>query len=883
VPGRGGVGRTRPAPLRNTFAVIVAAVLGFALATACRAAESKPRLNPHPAIPQDDVVVYTESVLDFGARAGAEAFDNAAAFQAAIDRAHGNGGGIVYVPSGIYYFQSNLVLKTGIRLRGEWRDPDVSGQEKAAGSILAITAGHGKDGGRAFLTIGEGATVRKLSFWYPRQSFEKPVPYPWTIDGSGAGPEMTEVTLYNSFRGIRTAGTEMQVIRLRATCLNLGCHVHGAGNWSWFIDDGYSSRYWERSALPGSPATDEQATTLRAYMRRHMTGMLFEVSKAGILADGGNIYDLRVEDARTALETHWSWFQALNVRFKDVGVGWLARPATGHGRRGGDAKVRIVGGMIDVLPGQDTCGVRGNGHGVHLLGVTIRGEPAYAVDSNRDVTLVQCRFENWTQAGVRATGGTPLVAGCEFGKDADSDIVLGSGVGSASIAGNTFAGKAGIAQRKVSRGVVMDAQPLDMPDLPAWATTYKLAIENKPACPDRFFPVTDFGAQQGDRGQTDCTDAFRGALAAAREAGGGTVFVPGGWWRLDGQIAVPAGVELRGCGAGMHTSIGSTLFSYAHKDDEKGEPFITLEAESGLRGLILYHPGMGKRRDVRYPWAIRGAGKGIWVREVRLANPWNGIDLGTHRCDGFVLTRLIGDTRRNAIRVSGGTTGGRIEYTGWWWTGDFKGFPNGPTGYSDAGKGEVTSSTTWAIRMGHAQDITLLCPNTYLGAGPEAALLSFINEGGVAKDIKVIGPEADAFPFLRAAACGKVDIVSAGTYGSLVHSCGQDVSFYCKPDRGQTLNKRPISAHSHRAIYQSLVQNHAARVPACACRTQTGHRALPCGERFDGGRAGCHRAAKNICPSFGQHVIFRQHARRYCPHARRYCPTNTCDIARVAG
>jgi hypothetical protein len=42
----------------------------------------------------------------------------------------------------------------------------------------------------------------------------------------------------------------------------------------------------------------------------------------------------------------------------------------------------------------------------------------------------------------------------------------------------------------------------------------------------------------------------------------------------------------------------------------------------------------------------------------------------------------------------------------------------------------------------------------------------------------VIGPEADAFPFLRAAACGKVDIVSAGTYGSLVHSCGQDVSFY---------------------------------------------------------------------------------------------------------
>lgn len=361
----------------------------FSIFAVCAAAGgARPRINSTPDIPQADVVVYTENVLDFGAKAGDAEIDNTAAFQAAIYQAHANGGGIVYVPAGIYHFSGNLELKTGIRLRGEWRDPDVAGQEKAAGSILAVTTSHGNADERAFLTLQHGAAVRNMSFWYPGQRFERPVPYPWTIDASTGGPEVISVTLYNSYRGIRTSGSEMQVIRLRATCLETGCHVHRAGNLSWFLDDCYSSKYWVQSALPGSPEKEEEAAKLRAYMRGHTTGMLFKVSKRGTLADGGNIYNLRVEDAHTALATHWSWFHAVNVNFKNVRVGWHTAPAGGRGRRGGYAKVRIVGGVIDVLPGRNTCGVRGDGHGVHLFGVAIKGEPAHAVDSNRDATLV---------------------------------------------------------------------------------------------------------------------------------------------------------------------------------------------------------------------------------------------------------------------------------------------------------------------------------------------------------------------------------------------------------------------------------------------------------------------------------------------------------------
>src|SRR5215469_14767421 len=47
-----------------------------------------------------------------------------------------------------------------------------------------------------------------------------------------------------------------------------------------------------------------------------------------------------------------------------------------------------------------------------------------------------------------------------------------------------------------------------------------------PVFPDRDFNVTKFGAIGDDH--TDCTDAFRKAIAACSAAGGGRVVVPAG-------------------------------------------------------------------------------------------------------------------------------------------------------------------------------------------------------------------------------------------------------------------------------------------------------------------------------------------------------------------
>lgn len=75
-----------------------------------------------------------------------------------------------------------------------------------------------------------------------------------------------------------------------------------------------------------------------------------------------------------------------------------------------------------------------------------------------------------------------------------------------------------------------------------WEQVPKILSRIKaPTFPDRDFSITDYGAA-GD-GKTDCTEAFKKAISAASEAGGGRVVVPAGSF-LTGAIHLKSNVNL---------------------------------------------------------------------------------------------------------------------------------------------------------------------------------------------------------------------------------------------------------------------------------------------------------------------------------------------------
>ena len=118
--------------------------------------------------------------------------------------------------------------------------------------------------------------------------------------------------------------------------------------------------------------------------------------------------------------------------------------------------------------------------------------------------------------------------------------------------------------------------------------------------PDTY-SVLDFGTK-GD-GKTDDTAAFQKALDTAAEAGGGVVYAPRGNYFFAGHLKVPNAVTLKGMwesvpshlglrnpGAAKPTDDGTTCLVTESRGKEDGPPFITLNTDSTLKGVVIYYP-----------------------------------------------------------------------------------------------------------------------------------------------------------------------------------------------------------------------------------------------------------------------------------------------------
>lgn len=193
------------------------------------------------------------------------------------------------------------------------------------------------------------------------------------------------------------------------------------------------------------------------------------------------------------------------------------------------------------------------------------------------------------------------------------------------------------------------------------------------------FSVREYGAK-GD-GKTDDTVAFQKALDAAAEAGGGVVYAARGNYFFAGHLNVPNAVLLKGIwesvpshvgirnpGMPGPTNEGTTFLATENRGKEEGPPFITLNNNSGLKGVVIYYPEQDPAEEPKaYPWTIALRGKNPAVLAVELLNPYNGID--ARHNERHLIRDVQGQPLRRGIFVDDIYDIGRIEnvhFNPWW-------------------------------------------------------------------------------------------------------------------------------------------------------------------------------------------------------------------------
>lgn len=139
------------------------------------------------------------NVKDFGVKADGET-DDTAAIQKCIDAA-AEKGGRVYLPPGRYLVKSSIAVKPGVSILGSNEAPLAI--EPLIGTIVMATGGRDNESAPALFEMGNSSVVKGLTVWYPEQKPTDIRPYPWTFHLVGFDNTVEDVTLINSYNGIR--------------------------------------------------------------------------------------------------------------------------------------------------------------------------------------------------------------------------------------------------------------------------------------------------------------------------------------------------------------------------------------------------------------------------------------------------------------------------------------------------------------------------------------------------------------------------------------------------------------------------------------------------------------------------------------------------------
>ncbi|QGG55653.1 glycosyl hydrolase family 28-related protein [Paenibacillus sp. B01] len=688
----------------------------------------------------EDVVIADHVATDYGA-AGDGLSDDTAAIQLALDTAGARGGGVVFLPAGRYRLDGSLTVPTGVTLRGDWTRPDDGGGVR--GTVLEARGGRGEASGDSLIRLAQASGVTHLSIWYPEQDAAQPVPYPWSIEQlSGDSATVRNVTLVNAYNGIKIGPSwnELHYVKnVYGTVLGTGIFLDYTTDIGRLEGIRLSPEVWAESGLPGAPARSEAEAWTTAHAEgivmgrsdwEYMSDIRLSGFKTGLRVTtrtdsletaNAQFYDVHVDKSRTALKIEGVNDYGLLVSASSFAADQGPEPVAIHA---GEGFHSIVQFNDTAVGGRTRSAVVNEGSGVLSFENSIIGgydeARGYGIEAEAGSLLLGATEFEEGKAHVRAGSQAASVRSLNSGHDGTLDLTDGSE--SADI--------------RIDYDAAIVHKPLPVPaalDAPARPKPPTDNLYNIAAAP--------YGAD--NTGASDASGALRQAMQDAAAAGGGTVFAPAGRYRVDEPVVVPSGVELRGSWDVPHHTIGggTVLFTNVGENDPDGEPFLSLEAHAGVRGLNIYYDRQDWTSIKPYSWTVQGRGEGVYLIDVTFPDSYQAVDFGSYDTSGHYIDYAAGSPLREGIRLGGGAKGGivrNVQFNPHYAARST--YPNHPSDEQFDAVWTYQKEHLDAFRVGDVQEQTLF--NTFVygslygihmapenGRGPEAIVIGHGTDG----------------------------------------------------------------------------------------------------------------------------------------------------------
>jgi hypothetical protein len=520
--------------------------------------------------PTNDIIVAFCSVTDaaYNLPIDTANSDCTGAFQTALNAAEAAGGGTVFVPEGTYRIHGSLTIASNVFLRGRWKP--ITASQNASGTILALyTTGDSTSIPSMYLT-GNGCGVSDLTFWQPNQDASNPTDSPFVIaveKQTQRQNSIQNITFANVSNGINLIGSNMCLLRgVYGSPLKIGVMADQSAMTSRYADINFSPDYWYWSGLDGSP---EKEGPHKTYIRTH--GIAVDIREM----DDFFFIGARIEGYNKAIilqngvdDDAWGAFD--NITTVDCDNGLYIQNSK---------FIKVINSTIE-----------GSEYGIY------GGD-----DRTIELTLNNCSISGGVNA-LKLTTGNAIAVNCTY--NGTNDIA------------------ADFDFKNNTSSVV----------IPQYNDTYEKV--RKPYT-HTLFDVQQFGAQ--GNGTTSDTQAVQDAIAAAN-VNGGIVFFPPGKYLIDQNLTIGKGVEIRGSSGGPHISsqrtrpvaekIGSLIVIAVGKNQANGTPFITLDDDSGIRGIgFHYKDQVITEGFIAYPFMIQANGLKNYIINSSASNPYQAAQL----------------------------------------------------------------------------------------------------------------------------------------------------------------------------------------------------------------------------------------------------------------